>query len=73
MAPTDILLYLDIALLRYHQRSFLLQQMGSGTETHSQTCREALKYSALNLIFHQMSPLRALETLWKGRQTECRS
>ena len=54
-----------IALLQHHQRRFLLQQMGSSTETH-QPDVQTLEYSALNLIFHQMSPLRALEPCGKG-------
>ena len=55
--PNDILLYSYIgALFSHHQRSFLLQQMKTNTETHGQTLGrrwETLEYSALN----GMSPL----------------
>lgn len=42
MTPNEILLYSQIStLLSHHQKSFLLQQMGTNTETHSQKlCRE---------------------------------
>ena len=41
------------ALLSHGQMSFILQQMGTNAETHSQTsCRETktLEYKALNVI-----------------------
>ena len=38
MTPNDILTYSKInSFLNHHQRSFLLQQIGTNTETHSQT------------------------------------
>ena len=52
----DILLYSYIdTLFNHHQKSFLLQQVGTDTETHSQTLhrdRETLEYTTLN----RMSP-----------------
>ena len=44
MIPNDMLLFSFISILTIcHLRGFLLQQMGAGTETHSQTLyRECL-------------------------------
>ena len=54
MSLTCILLYsLISALFSYYQRSFLLKQMGTNTETHSQTIHgewETLGNSTLNGI-----------------------
>lgn len=59
------------ALLSHHQRAFLLQEMGTNTETHSQTlCREweALEHLVLKGAIHHMPPLRAQRILWKRIQ-----
>ena len=51
MTPNDILLCLVIiALLSHHQRSFLLQQMGTNTEIHSWTHAESetVEHGVLN-------------------------
>ena len=44
MTPSDILLY---SLLGHHQRSFLLQQIGTKTETHAHTIMQSGRPSAL--------------------------
>ena len=60
MTPNDILLYSQISvLLSHHQRSFLLQQMGTDTKMDSWTLygeQETLEHLAIN----RMSPSNPL-------------
>lgn len=78
MAPIDILLYSQIiVLLRHHQRSFLLQQMGRTTETHSLTVNRMREKpentQAYKGCLHQIPSSGALGILLKRRQKECKN